>query len=94
MPAEVAGLRREDPYTVVRLADGSEVSASTLLIASGVNYRTLDVPGAAPLTGIGVYYGAGRAEGVDHAGGPGLRRRRRQLGRAGGASSCPSSPPR
>ncbi|TFV82929.1 response regulator [Blastococcus sp. CT_GayMR20] len=69
VPAEVAGLRREDPYTLIRLADGTEVSASTLLIASGVNYRTLDVPGAAPLTGTGVYYGAGRAEGVDHAGG-------------------------
>src|SRR5829696_5141459 len=69
VPAEVAGLRREDPYTVVRLADGTEVSASVLLVASGVNYRTLDVPGAAEFTGIGVYYGAGRAEGVDHAGG-------------------------
>src|SRR3954469_10810781 len=69
VPSEVAGLRREDPYTVVRLADGTEISASTLLIASGVNYRTLDVPGAAALTGMGVYYGAGRAEGVDHAGG-------------------------
>jgi thioredoxin reductase (NADPH) len=65
----VAGVRREDPYTVVRLADGTEVSASVLLVASGVNYRTLDVPGAAELTGVGVYYGAGRAEAVDHAGG-------------------------
>jgi thioredoxin reductase (NADPH) len=69
VPAEVAGVRREDPYTVVRLSDGTEISASVLLIASGVNYRTLDVPGAAELTGVGVYYGAGRAEGVDHAGG-------------------------
>jgi thioredoxin reductase (NADPH) len=69
VPAEVAGVRREDPYTVVRLSDGTEVSASVLLVASGVNYRTLDVPGAAELTGVGVYYGAGRAEGVDHAGG-------------------------
>jgi thioredoxin reductase (NADPH) len=69
VPAEVAGVRRADPYTVVRLADGTEVSASVLLVASGVNYRTLDVPGAAELTGVGVYYGAGRAEGVDHAGG-------------------------
>jgi len=69
VPAEVAGVRREDPYTVVRLSDGTEVSASVLLVASGVNYRTLDVPGAAELTGVGLYYGAGRAEGVDHAGG-------------------------
>ena len=69
VPAEVVGVRRVDPYTVVRLEDGSEVSASTLLVATGVKYRTLDVPGAADLAGVGVYYGAGRAEGVDHAGG-------------------------
>ena len=76
------GLRREDPYTVIRLADGSEVSASTLLIASGVNYRTPRRPGRRRLTGMGVYYGAGRAEGRPlRAGG---RRRRWQLGRAGG----------
>ena len=68
-PAEVVGVRRADPYTVVRLADGSEVSASAMVVASGVNYRTLDVPGAAELTGVGVYYGAGRAEAVDHSGG-------------------------
>src|SRR5215207_9705929 len=68
-PAEVVGVRRVDPYTVVRLEDGTEVSASVLLVASGVNYRTLDVPGAAEFTGIGLYYGAGRAEGVDHSGG-------------------------
>src|SRR5215210_1927754 len=69
VPAEVVGVRRVDPYTVVRLENGSEVSASTLLVATGVKYRTLDVPGAAGLTGVGVYYGAGRAEGVDHEGG-------------------------
>jgi thioredoxin reductase (NADPH) len=69
VPSEAVGLVRADPYTVVRLADGGEVSASTLVIASGVTYRTLDVPGAAALTGMGVYYGAGRAEAADHAGG-------------------------
>jgi thioredoxin reductase (NADPH) len=68
-PAEVVGMQRADPYTVVRLADGGEVSASSLVVASGVNYRTLDVPGAAEFTGLGVYYGAGRGEAVDHAGG-------------------------
>src|SRR3954451_8790396 len=47
-------LRREDPYTLVKLANGSEVSAGALVVASGVDYRTLDVPGAADLTGIGV----------------------------------------
>src|SRR3712207_6276109 len=45
VPAEVVGVRREGPYTVVRPAHGGEVSASTLIIATGVEYRTLDVPG-------------------------------------------------
>jgi thioredoxin reductase (NADPH) len=69
VPTEAVGLSRADPYTVVRLADGGEVSASALVIASGVAYRTLDVPGAAALTGMGLYYGAGRSEAVDHSGG-------------------------
>jgi thioredoxin reductase (NADPH) len=69
VPAEVVAARRAAPYTVVTLQDGSEVSAATLLVATGVKYRTLDVPGAAGLTGVGVYYGAGRAEGADHQGG-------------------------
>ncbi|TQN43298.1 thioredoxin reductase (NADPH) [Blastococcus colisei] len=69
VPSEAVGLARADPYTIVRIADGGEVSASALVITSGVTYRTLDVPGAAALTGMGVYYGAGRAEAVDHSGG-------------------------
>ena len=69
VPAEVVGVRREGPYTVVRPAHGGEVSASTLIIATGVEYRTLDVPGAAELAGLGVYYGAGQAEGADHRNG-------------------------
>lgn len=69
VPTEAVGLLRADPYSVVALGDGGEVSASALVIASGVTYRTLAVPGAAELTGRGVYYGAGRAEAVDHAGG-------------------------
>ncbi|MFZ5871276.1 MAG: FAD-dependent oxidoreductase [Actinomycetota bacterium] len=69
VPAEAVGLRRQDPYQVVRLSDGSEVTASAVVVATGVSYRTLDVPGAAELAGAGVYYGAGRAEALDHAGG-------------------------
>lgn len=69
VPTEAVGLFRADPYSVVALGDGGEVSASALVVASGVTYRTLAVPGAAGLTGRGVYYGAGRAEAADHAGG-------------------------
>ena len=82
-PAEVAGLRREDPYTVIRLADGSEISASTLLIASGVNYRTLDVPGAADAHRHGRLLRRRPGRGRRPRRRPRLRRRRRQLRRAG-----------
>jgi thioredoxin reductase (NADPH) len=69
VPTEAVGLTRADPYSVIALADGSEVSASAMVIATGVTYRTLSVPGAAELGGRGVYYGAGRSEAADHAGG-------------------------
>ena len=68
-PAEVVGVTRADPYRLVRFGDGSEVTTSALVIATGVDYRTLDVPGAAQLAGVGVYYAAGRAEAVEHTGG-------------------------
>jgi thioredoxin reductase (NADPH) len=59
---EVVGLRREDPYRIVRLADGSEVAAKAVLIATGMSVRRLDVPGIEPLLGAGVYYGAALSE--------------------------------
>lgn len=57
-PVRATGLRREDPYRIVTLSDGSEVAARAVLIATGVAYRRLDAPGADELTGAGVYYGA------------------------------------
>jgi thioredoxin reductase (NADPH) len=59
---EVVGVRREDPYRVVRLGDGTEVSGYAVLLATGMAVRTLDVPGLVPLVGAGVYYGAARSE--------------------------------
>jgi len=63
-PQEAVGLRMQDPYRIVRLADGSEISSEALLIATGVQWRKLDVPGVEHLTGAGVYYGAGSTEAV------------------------------
>ena len=68
-PTRAVGVSRADPYLLVALDSGAEVTASTLVIATGVEYRTLDVPDAAALTGAGVYYSAGRAEALDHRGG-------------------------
>lgn len=59
---EMVGLRRDDPYRIVRLADGSEISARAVLLATGMSVRTLDVPGVEPLLGAGVYYGAALSE--------------------------------
>ncbi|AGY59193.1 FAD-dependent oxidoreductase [Gloeobacter kilaueensis] len=61
-PQSVVDVRIQDPYRIVKLKDGSEISCHALLIATGVSYRKLDVPGIAELTGRGVYYGAALTE--------------------------------
>jgi thioredoxin reductase (NADPH) len=57
-PQEVTGIRIDGLYRFVKLNDGTEISCHTLLIATGVSYRKLDVPGIERLNGAGVYYGA------------------------------------
>src|SRR5690349_17110096 len=61
-PQEVTAVRVEGPSRMVRLADGSELGCKALLIATGVAYRKLDVPGAERLQGCGVYYGSAMTE--------------------------------
>lgn len=63
-PQEVVGVRTEDQYRIVKLADGSELSCHTLIIATGVSYRPLNVPGAERFCGAGVYYGAAKTEAI------------------------------
>lgn len=63
-PQEAVGLRIDGPYRVVRLADSNEISCHALLIATGVQWRSLDVPGMERLQGAGVYYGAGPSEAI------------------------------
>jgi thioredoxin reductase (NADPH) len=58
----VTGLRLEGPYRVLTLSDGAEVSCKAVLIATGADFRRLDIPGAAELTSAGVYYGAAYTE--------------------------------
>jgi thioredoxin reductase (NADPH) len=67
-PQEVASLRVEDPYRIVKLADSHEISCHALMIATGVSYRKLDVPGVEALTGAGVYYGAAQSEAMYYKG--------------------------
>jgi len=58
----VAGLRREDPYRIVTLADGHEVSCHALVLSTGMAVRELEIPGIEPLIGAGIYYGAAMSE--------------------------------
>lgn len=62
------GIRVEDPYRFVQLSDGSEVACHAVLIATGVSYRTLEVPGAERLSGAGLYYGSVLTEAADARG--------------------------
>jgi thioredoxin reductase (NADPH) len=61
-PQEVTGIGLEDPYRLITLADGGEVSCHALILALGVAWKRLDVPGLDRLTGAGVYYGAAQTE--------------------------------
>ena len=61
---EVTSIEERGPAKMVQLAGGDEIGASALIVATGVDYRRLEAPGAAELTGRGVYYGGSRAEGV------------------------------
>ena len=61
-PQEVTGLRIADPYRIIHLGDDKEISCHALVLASGVSYRRLNVPGVERLTGAGVYYGAAQSE--------------------------------
>jgi thioredoxin reductase (NADPH) len=60
---DVVGLQARGSARVVRFSDGDELSAHTVIIATGVSYRPLVAPGAAELTGRGIYYGSTATEG-------------------------------
>jgi thioredoxin reductase (NADPH) len=61
-PQEAVSVRPEDPYRIIKFADGTEISCHALLIATGVQWRRLEAPGIDRLQGAGVYYGGGTTE--------------------------------
>ena len=62
LTARVASIDIENQYRIIKLEDGREVSCSVALIATGVSWCKLDVPGSDDLVGAGVYYGAAQSE--------------------------------
>jgi thioredoxin reductase (NADPH) len=65
---EVLKIGLRGPYRVVTLADDSELACRSLIFATGVSVRQLDVPGIENLTGAGVYYGAASTEAANYQG--------------------------
>ncbi len=63
-PQQVEHLKLDGPYRVLTLADGRELACHSLIVAVGLSYRHLGVPGADQLTGAGIYYGASTTEAV------------------------------
>ncbi|MBR8835847.1 MAG: FAD-dependent oxidoreductase [Stigonema ocellatum SAG 48.90 = DSM 106950] len=61
-PQEAKGIRVEDQYRFIQLDGSIEISCHAMILALGVSWRRLDVPGLERLTGAGVYYGAAQTE--------------------------------
>src|SRR5829696_913843 len=65
---QARALHRDESRVVVPLSDGREVTGRAAILAPGVSYRRLDVPGLGALTGLGVFYGGSDAEAQGFAG--------------------------
>jgi thioredoxin reductase (NADPH) len=65
---EVVRLDCGDDAHVLMTADGIEISARTVILATGVRYNRLNVPTLERLVGEGVYYGAAPGEARHFAG--------------------------
>jgi thioredoxin reductase (NADPH) len=61
-PQQVTRVTVEGPSRTVTLQGGANIGCKVLLIATGVSYRKLNVPGAERLQGAGVYYGSAMTE--------------------------------
>ena len=68
-PQEVCGVRIEGPSRVLTLADGAEIGCRALLVATGIAFRKLDVPGLDRFNGAGVYYYAPMSEAFNYRNG-------------------------
>ncbi|WP_210502377.1 FAD-dependent oxidoreductase [Nocardioides xinjiangensis] len=65
---QVQALGTDGPLRTVGMSDGSVVRARSVVVATGVDYRLLDVPSLDALVGRGVFYGAAVSEAPSMAG--------------------------
>jgi thioredoxin reductase (NADPH) len=69
-----------EPAHTLRLEDGGRISARAVVLATGVEWRRLEVPDIDRLVGHGIYYGASRTEA--------MRLRGRRVHLIGGGNSA------
>jgi thioredoxin reductase (NADPH) len=62
VPTAACRLTFENGYSILQVGGGQTITAKCLLIASGAQYRRLDVEGCERFEGTGVYYAATPAE--------------------------------
>lgn len=65
---EVVKLETNGSARRLEFSDGSEIAAHSVILATGVSYRTLQAPGVDDLSGRGIYYGSATTEGPACAG--------------------------
>ncbi|GAA3949931.1 FAD-dependent oxidoreductase [Chitinophaga oryziterrae] len=61
-PQSVKDIRQKDGYNKIILEDDTVINTRSVIITTGVDYRTLDTKGVADFTGAGIYYGAAMTE--------------------------------
>jgi thioredoxin reductase (NADPH) len=69
VPVEAVGLVREDDHYAIELAGGKVVSGRTVIVATGAQYRRLDVPELERYEGVSVHYAATQVEAQMYAAG-------------------------
>src|SRR5204862_496670 len=62
VPGRAVGIAEDDGHYAVELADGVTVRGRTVVVATGAQYRRLDIPDLDRFEGNGVYYAATQAE--------------------------------
>jgi thioredoxin reductase (NADPH) len=62
MTRAVTGIRPNDDRFLISLSNGEEASSKAVVLAMGVSYRRLEVPGLDDFMGAGVFYGASGVE--------------------------------
>ncbi len=61
-PQEVVDISLLDNYKIITLRDGSVINARSVIITTGVDYRSLEASDVEKFTGAGIYYGASTTE--------------------------------